>query len=310
MSVGVVNGQSPFGTPPPVPEVDDPPVGFSTSDNLRQNIDPARIAAIARERETARRDPAPASPRPAVESIPLQRAARRAKRTRQGWVVTLISVIVVITLAACGAASWFLLRDNASNTTAPEQEHTFDPSTGKTKAEPDKLASRETDADPLTAAELFGAKRLTAGKGQYTVLKTEALDDCSGAATDTMGPHLKSSDCDQVVRATVTDATETHAATVGVVNLADDEAATRLRENIEDGSGGAFNALRASGVSSELGLHPTVLGFNTFGHYLLYAVIGRADGESPSRQDEDVSVIVADLVDNYLVETLKPRRDS
>lgn len=300
-----------------------------TARSGRVRLDPDRAAGVARRARLARErtagaDPASARrtearqrtdsvPRhgiaPPAESIPLQRAARRAKRARQGWVVALTTVIVVIALAACGTASWFLLRDNAGNTTAPEQAHTADPSTGSTKAEPDKLASRDTDRRPLSSKELFGDTELAAGNGSYRVLKTEALADCATAATDTMGPHLKRGDCTQVVRATVADAAGEHAATVGVVNLADAEAATRLRKNIEDGSGGAFNALRAQGVSSELGRAPTVLGFNTFGHYLLYAVIGRSDGESPSRDDAEVSAIVADLVDAYLVERLEPRRE-
>lgn len=180
----------------------------------------------------------------------------------------------------------------SGSSAAPEQT---------TSPEPSPPMVRDASGGTVSVVDLFGEDVVADG---YQVLDAEALTDCAEAATTELADLLAEGDCSQVVRATVAAPDGEHAATLGVVNLADAEAAEEVRRQIEAGDGGAFTALRADGISEDLGLSPTVLGFNTYGHYLLYAVIGRADGEAPSSEDDAMADMVADLVDGHLVTVL------
>ncbi|MGH8792886.1 MAG: hypothetical protein ACRDXX_09600 [Stackebrandtia sp.] len=320
--------QSPFGTPPPAPEVFDPPVGVSPSyERRRARIEPEYGDSIrstnspvgVRTTYTPRRQPAVPPPRDGrrrpspvnadnFETIPLQRAARRARQKKQSWLIALASLVGVVTVAACGAGVWSLLREDPGETVAPTPIEDSDVAEEAEPAE-DLLATRDVDSEPLTAEELFSDDVLAPeGADVYPVLGTDSLDDCGEAAVDGVVELLADVDCTQVVRATVSSPQETYVATVGAVNLADAETAEALRADLESGVEGGFAALRAGGDSQTLGLNPTVLGFNAFGHYLLYTVIGRADGEAPSGDDEAVSAMVTDLVDVYLIDQITASR--
>lgn len=293
----VVRSQSPFGTPPTTSQVIDPPEAPPTR---------RRIAAHRGRAEVPRR------PRTArdLASIPLRRAAKRANRKRHNWLAILAIVVGTIAIAACGTGIWYVLRDDSTNTTAPHQQHTAEPSAPHASAHADPLSSRTTDPQPLTPNALFGDSPLRSHAATYPVLGTQSLDDCRKAATAELARALRQGHCTQVVRATVANADATHVATLGVVNLATAKAATTLRHDIEHGdNGGGFTAYRATGPSKSLGLKPTVLGFNTYGHYLLYVVIGRTDDRTPARDEPAVSTMVSDLVDTYLVKKLEPRRE-
>ncbi|GAA4907758.1 hypothetical protein LX16_3166 [Stackebrandtia albiflava] len=242
---------------------------------------------------------------PHRDSLPLRRAVHRARRRSRGWLAALAVVMAVIAMSACGLGGWLMFSDDqvADGLTVP-----MDPTPSATESPaPRPPVSREADPDPLTEAELFPGEVITVSDARYPVVAVESVPGCEAAASEEMAALLAAGDCAEIVRATVLTADEEYAATVGVVNLADSAAATGLRDEIESGAGGAFTALRSDGVTSELGLSPTVLGFNTYGHFLVYAVIGVVDGEPPSREDPRVATLVADLVDGHLVSRLESR---
>ncbi|CAM3301427.1 hypothetical protein STSO111631_12890 [Stackebrandtia soli] len=220
------------------------------------------------------------------------------------WLTVVACLAGVITASACAAGGWMLLRDDPA-AAEPNQQHTDENSVPRDDV-PDAALSRETDPEPVTADELFSESALDG----YTVLGTDEVTKCADAAVGAVGDLLADGDCTQVVRATVVAPDGAYVATVGVVNLVDDAAASSARDAIEAGVDGGFAALRTEGAGSELGLSPTVLGFNTYGHYLLYVVIGRVDGEAPAGDDPAVGALVSELVDTHLIRTLKPRSET
>ncbi|WP_460540478.1 hypothetical protein [Glycomyces halotolerans] len=250
-------------------------------------------------------------------SRPLRRAARRARRRTRWWLIALAVVSGLAVVAACGAGAYIVLRESES---APVAQPQTDPGAGdegesseddaEAPAVVDPIESRETDAEPISTEELFGSDSITpSGAGSYAVLGTDELADCAEAGIDAVADLLAEADCTQVVRATVVSPDGEHAATAGVLNLGDAAEAEELRGAIEEGLDGGFAALRTDGAASELGHAKTMLGYNAYGHYLMYVVIGRTDGEPLEEADEPVLAVVNDVVDVWLVDQLSPRRE-
>jgi hypothetical protein len=248
-------------------------------------------------------------------SRPLRRAAQRARRRTRWWLIALAVISGLAVVAACGAGAYIVLREGES-APASQPAPQGDPASGTSEEDTDApeivdpIGARETDGEPLTVEELFGAESFTpaGAAGPYEVLEAEALDDCAEAGLDELATFLADTGCSQAVRATILNAEGDYAATAGVLNMADAEEAEALRAAIDEGFSGGFAALRTEGAGSELGRSPTMVGYNTYGHYLLYVVIGRADGEPLEDADEDVLTIVGDIVDVWLVDQLLHRR--
>jgi hypothetical protein len=250
-------------------------------------------------------------------SRPLRRAAQRARRRTRWWLVALAVVSALAVAAACAAGAFIVLREGepdpaAPSAAAPDSDQAS--SAGAATEAPavvDPIASRETDAAPITVEELFGADAITpaGAAGAYEVLDAEELADCAEAALDELAELLADADCTQTVRATLVNPDGEYAATAGVLNLGDAAGAEELRAAIDAGLEGGFAALRADGEAEELGRAATMVGYNTYGHYLMYVVIGRTDGEAIEDADEPVRAIVGDIVDVWFVDQLKPRRD-
>lgn len=248
-------------------------------------------------------------------SRPLRRAAQRARSRKRWWLIALSVVSGLAVVAACTAGAYIVLNEGEENPTAQPGSDDSEPSEdADSEADEapevvDPIESRETDSEPLSVAELFGSTTFTpaGADGSYEVLETEELADCSEAGLEDLADLLADSGCTQVVRATMVDSGGEFAATAGVVNLADATEAEELREAVE--SGGNFAVLRTGGDASELGRAKTMVGYIAYGHYLLYVVIGRTDGEDLTAADDPVLTVVNDLVDVWLVDQLRPRRD-
>ncbi|SDD32376.1 hypothetical protein [Glycomyces harbinensis] len=249
-------------------------------------------------------------------SRPLRRAVQRARRRTRWWLVALAVVSGLAVAAACTAGAFIVLREGepeASPSAAasdPGQASTADEATDAPEVV-DPIASRETDAEPISIEELFGAGTITpaGAAGAYEVLDTEELTDCAAAALDELAELLADVDCTQTVRATLVNPDGEYVATAGVLNLNDAAAAAELSAAITEGLKGGFAVLRSDGGAEELGRGDTQLGYNTYGHYLMYVVIGYRDGEALEEANDPVRTIVGDIVDVWFVDQLKPRRD-
>ncbi|MEU5153386.1 hypothetical protein [Glycomyces sp. NPDC021274] len=249
-------------------------------------------------------------------SRPLRRAAQRARRRTKWWLVTLVIVSALAVVGACTAGAFIVLREGEPDPSAPSAEPAADQPSAvdDTEAAPevvDPIASRATDTAPISIEELFGADSITpaGGTGAYKVLETEELSNCADAGLDELAELLADADCTQTVRATLINPDGEYAATAGVLNLADTAEADALRAAIEAGLEGGFAALRTDGEAEELGRAATMVGYNTYGHYLMYVVIGRTDGEPIEEASEPVRAIVSDLVDVWFIDQLNPRRE-
>jgi hypothetical protein len=318
----MAHGPSPFGVPQQAGHRNQHEPGFDWAEyDERAQMNAPTVRLSQEERDQLALD-STRSPEEEMEahldhiqaSRPLRRAAQRARRRTKWWLVALAIVSGLAVAAACAAGAFIVLREGEPDPAAPsdsaEQESIGDESAGAPEVV-DPIATRETDAAPLTVEELFGAESITpaGAAGAYEVLQTEELADCAEAALDELADLLAEADCTQAVRATIVDPEGEYAATAGVLNLSTAAEAEELRAAIAGDLDGGFAVLRTDGGAEELGRADTQLGYNTYGHYLMYVVIGRTDGEPLEEANDPVVAIVADVLDIWFVDQLNPRRE-
>ncbi|MGX6602820.1 hypothetical protein ACWKSP_11865 [Micromonosporaceae bacterium Da 78-11] len=180
----------------------------------------------------------------------------------------------------------------------------------------ERLSSRTVDPAPLRLAEVFPDNRPVQppGTAPYLLGMTHIDTECRIATTGALGDLLEQYGCNQVVRAELSAPYGNYQVTTGLFNLADAGGATevddQVRRLVETGDGGF-----AATVASRPGTDPaspagTQVGWHASGHYLLYSVVTRPNGEVVNSDDPNVARITADLVDGYLAESVLGHRTS
>ena len=175
------------------------------------------------------------------------------------------------------------------------------------------LADRAVDAAPLSIEEIFpdrDAVRPQATK-PYRITMIHIDADCRTATIGELGGLLADHGCNQVVRAGLVAPYGDYEVTTGVFNLADAAGAAdvdaKLRHLVETGDG-TFATLPGAALDPDA-LPTSQVGWRTRGHYLLYCVIDRPDGDLVTAGDPYAVRITNDLVDGYLGATVLGRRE-
>jgi hypothetical protein len=162
------------------------------------------------------------------------------------------------------------------------------------------------DPEPLTVEEVFPVDEIVINPEEppYQVLATQASEDCSVATADDVESLLRDLGCSQVVRATIRSSDGDYLITGGVLNLISQEGAEQAYQDIkpliEDGTGRFLGLLAGEGTESIV-LSETVLFWDFRGHYLMYAVVARSDGEEFSAADNRYADLVSwDIIEVHL----------
>ena len=229
----------------------------------------------------------------------------------------LAAIAAVVVLGGLLAGSYALVRRSPSgspsaSTSTGAQSPTSSPTPERS---PIDVSARGTDPRPLTVEEVFGDDDLRPDAGRDAVYRVLARDKplttCGPAASGKIDDVLTKYECSQVIRATVAAPADGYLATVGIGNLADSDGAQAATDKIKQlgkAGDGAFTALPAPGAK-KLASSPTVFTLQPYGHYLLYVVVGRADGKAP-QADTTTQQIVTDLVQSYLTGVIDDRREA
>ena len=218
----------------------------------------------------------------------------------KSWYALVAAVGVLAVLVTCGAFSYQLVQDELAGRNA--QADSGEPSA----TVPRDISSREVDPEPLTVEEVFPTDEIVINPEEppYQVLKTEASKDCSVAAADQLQALLTDLDCGQVVRATFRSPTKDYLITGGVLNLATQAGAEQAYQDIkpliEQGTGRFLGLLAGDGTESIV-LSETVLFWDYRGHFLLYAVVARTDGNEFAPADNRYADLVSwDIIEVHL----------
>lgn len=172
---------------------------------------------------------------------------------------------------------------------------------------PGAIASRLADPEPLSLTEIFPGNeiKLAAGAQPYRISMTHVDTDCDTATTGALGQILADHGCTQVVRAAMTAPYGGYEVTAGIFNLADESGTAQVGAQLSDlvrGGGGNFGSMAAgSAPGSDPQAEPrSRVGWRERGHYLVFCVVTRPDGNPISAADQHARQITSDLLSTYL----------
>ena len=210
---------------------------------------------------------------------------------------------VLIMAAICGLIAFFVIADKT-------REHGAETATAPPPTR--DIGSQQVDGLPLSLTEVFPDSeiRLAAGAAPYRIGMTHIDTDCYIATTGTLGALLADHGCTQVVRAALTAPYGDYRVTAGLFNLpeAADRIGDEVTEQVEAGEG-SFAAMATGLPGTDAGAQPlTQVAWRSRGHFLIYCVIARPDGQVVRDDDPYAQRITADLVDSYLGTTVIGKR--
>jgi hypothetical protein len=216
----------------------------------------------------------------------------------------------LIMVAICGLSLFFIIADAQRGypTTNPKPTGVRD------------ITSQLVDAEPLSLEEVFPEPeiKLVPGAAPYLIGMTHIDTDCDIATTGALGSLLKAHGCTQVVRASMTAPYGGYQVTAGVFNFAYQRDATLIGDlagkHVEAGDG-SFAAMATglpgtgTGTGTGTAIQPlSQVGWHTSGHFLVYCVIARPDGQVVRDDDQYARRIAGDLVESYLDGTVIGKR--
>ncbi|GAA3910812.1 hypothetical protein [Actinoplanes auranticolor] len=221
---------------------------------------------------------------------------RRVPREPQQALQTVMrGLAALIVLAIVGLSAFFIV--------AEQRRGNGRDSVALPGSEP-RITSRAVDPEPLTQHEVFPEPtvRLAAGDAGYPVQLTHSDTVCRTATVGELGGLLDDYGCDHVVRARLAAPHGGYLVTAGVFNLADDSGAAQVSElagTLVENGRGTFTMLGGS-AGDPLGEPLAQVGWHSRGHYLLYCVIARPDGQLVADDDPYAARITTELVERYL----------
>jgi hypothetical protein len=216
--------------------------------------------------------------------------------------VALGVIATVVVLAFCSFGSYLMVKDDTKVVGA-------DPSPTNTVPTRD-INDRRKDATPLAVKDVFPEAEIIADPTipPYKRMgNAQAAKDCRVAATGDLGKLLNTLGCNQVVRATFSSPDGGFYVTAGVFNLTDFNAANSALAQVKslvDASKGRFTGYISNDKTKILGRAPTNLAWDAQGHFFIYAVMARVDGKDFASDDPHVPVMVYDIVQKYLRDTV------
>jgi hypothetical protein len=243
--------------------------------------------------------PAPSHPRLRLsEAVP---GLIRHLPHHKPWMITLSVIAVVVVLTMCGLSTYMVVHDDA--TVAAAQA-----SAGPTAVQRD-IGARSADDALMGAADVFPNKQIIAAANvppYKQVGDAQVETNCRLGATGTIATMLIAQGCNQMVRATFSTPDGTHFVTAGLFNLLDDKATKAAEDALAKGVDAAnrFTGYITTTPTQVIGRAPTNLAYLDDGHFLLYVVIVRTDGNESKSSDPAVQVIVYDMLEHYLRDTV------
>jgi hypothetical protein len=213
------------------------------------------------------------------------------------WVMAISVLGAIVLVAVCSVTGWFIIDD--------EMEGPLGARTNASAGPKRDITTRTADPQPLTEAEVFPRKEIiaVANEPPYVIVKTQVSEDCKVAAADALGQLLIDKGCNQVVRATMKSPNGQYIITAGMFNLVDEASADAAHDLIQptvNEQKGRFTGMHGGPGTEAIVRAPTHLGWNTRGHFLMYCVIARQNGQAFQATDQFPQLIIYDIVETYL----------
>jgi hypothetical protein len=223
------------------------------------------------------------------------------------WQSVIVGLGGLALVAVCGLGVYFLLADEWQGRSMRTAEVASAPNATR------DIGSRTVDPAPLTVKEVYPdpAFVIVSGEQPYQVLKTQAVDDCGPAATARIGELLTRLGCNQVVRGTLRSPDGAYVLTTGIFNLADAGGAEQAHEQIKPmvtGERERFLGMPAGRGTQSVAADNAQSGWHVRGHFLVYCVIARADGQPIGGADPYAQQVLFEVIEQYLRGSILERR--
>lgn len=292
----------------PTPSVATGPNGrVSTGPNARVSTGPdprlstAAIAAAAGE--DTRADEPPARGR--------RRAGARSGRPRGRRSVSVMLAMAAAALLVVGAAStlvyWVLHTSPKPHLTGQSGKPTPSSSASPGLGPYGDIASRQTDPQPLTLAELFPASFVAIGTPMTSVATSISTDCASAIVGATLQSAVGAADCTQVARATYVDVPGSLMGTIGVFNLSTGDAA-KTAEQSADANDFVSQLTASSGPAQQIGQGTGIEEALAKGHYLILIWAEFSNFVTPNAQNSGlIEQFISLLVTNTANKDLTTR---
>lgn len=142
----------------------------------------------------------------------------------------------VLVLAILAGALYVMWNTEAPKTALSDSQRSSAPLPSGPPGKFSYAESRTTDPEPLTIKEVFGKKTVAVDGREYQMTVTRKDSKCADATVGgKLQKALKSGKCTQVLRASFRDAAGKVVGTIGVANLKDTKAATKVDSAGGDG---------------------------------------------------------------------------
>jgi hypothetical protein len=205
--------------------------------------------------------------------------------------MVLVASTVAVGFVLVGGGIAYSLRDSGS-TGKPGAQPPPGAAKPSTPATPDPQAlaknirSRKVDPKPLTLNEVFSETRFSEGGGSYIMTKRRTDRDCGDAVTGgSLEKALRKARCTQLLRATFSTTGGKLVGTIGIANLASEEAAQAAARAARGGRN-YVEPLRGSGNTKRIGRSGSsaVGTADVRGHYLILSWVQYPDGKKIAKK--------------------------
>jgi hypothetical protein len=220
-----------------------------------------------------------------------------------------MAAALVLVLAAAGTLVYTVLRDSPKPGLAGQSrgKPSASASASPTAGPYGDIASRQTDPQPLSLAQLYPASFTSSGQ-TVTGVATSLGSDCSAAIT---GARLQSAaaaaNCTQVARATYVEAPNGIMATIGVLNLSTGDAAKGATPSA-DANDYISQLTASSGPAQQIGQGTGIEQALAKGHYLILVWAELTNLKSPTTQQSGaIESFITLLVQNTVNKDLTTR---
>ncbi|WP_067130005.1 hypothetical protein [Microtetraspora malaysiensis] len=200
-------------------------------------------------------------------------------------------VLVLAGLALIGAlfaGLWVAASREEPPRAAPKPSPTPPPISPAPGGKYGYAGSRTTDKTPLTATELFGQKKVTAGSRSYLRTKVNKEKKCAdGVSGEKITKALKDGGCTQLIRASYKDTKGKIIGSIGVANVKTTTAAKKVAS--AGGGKERQDFLKplpgTDDISKFLGTGDAYAGGWIHGHYTILLWFQFKDGHNPSKTE-------------------------
>jgi hypothetical protein len=225
-------------------------------------------------------------------------SSRTGRRERSVSVMLALAAAGLLVLAAVGTLVYTVLHDSSKPKLAGQShpKPSATASASPTVGPYGDIASRQTDPQPLTLAQLFPASFTEVGNTVTSAAMSLGSDCASAIIGATLQSAAGAADCTQVARATYVESPAGFMATIGVLNLSTGDAAKTAAQSA-DANDFISQLTASSGPAQQIGQGTGIEEALAKGHYLILVWAELTSLQSPTaQQSTDIETFMTQLV--------------